>query len=368
MKAGVTFLVLMMSAFSGCRDSSACLKRDVDCGLAALLFYWPDRFPRNVYVSSTGGSVFAFSIGTNGGMTSLGSVPVGAGLSVSASDPLDRYLFMPATTANVVAPLLVEARTGAISSGTSLSVSNVQQVAVTPNGSYLYATSSSGFFTAAMQINRSQNSLSLIENETLGGAALIGIAVHPAGSLLVATDAAATDRLVSYRINAGGDLTLASSLTITAGTDPNTATFMPFPGENFFVVPNKGNATLESYRLNTITGAITLISSIAVVGNPIIARFVPRTSTFYVTHVSNQVTRYTADLTSGTIAAAGSMTVGTQITSIHFDASGRYAALADNTGGLVHLMRVNADGTLSANSQMSVTGATEAVVWSPYSL
>jgi 6-phosphogluconolactonase (cycloisomerase 2 family) len=367
-KVCAAIAVMTGSMAGNCRIPSHCAPTDLSCSLAASFLFLPDRFPKNVFVSSTGGSVFAFSIGGNGTMTALGSVSVGAGLSVSTSDPLDRYLFMPASAANLVNPLVVDSRTGALSSGTSLSVTDAQQVAVTPDGSFLYATSSSGFFTAVTQINRTQNSLTLIENESLGGASLIGVGVHPAGQTLVVTDAAAADRLVSYRINAGGDITQLVALTVTAGSDPNTVTFMPSPGESYFVVPNKSNATLESYHLNTTTGVMTLISSISVPGNPIIARFVPRTSTFFVTHVTNQVTRYVADLNTGVIAAAGSFTVGTQITAIHFDSSGRYAALADNSGGLVHLMRVNGDGTLTAASQMPVTGATEAVVWSPYSL
>src|SRR5208282_848088 len=144
---------------------------------------------------------------------------------------------------------------------------------------------------------------------------------------------------------------LTSIGTIAAGAGPDSVAVDP--AGKFAYVTNFGSNDVSMYTIDATTGALASIGTgtIAAGTSPDSVAVDPAGKFAYVTNFnSNDVSMYTIDATTGTLASIGSIAAGTSPFSVAVDPAGKFAYVANWTGS-------NSDGSVSMYTIDATTGA-----------
>jgi 6-phosphogluconolactonase (cycloisomerase 2 family) len=272
-----------------------------------------------LYVATALGSVFVYTIGTNGALT-LGNngSPVASTLLPSwmTVDPSGNWLFMVSSKIATLFEYQIDPTTGVltlIGSGIPLNPGNPTQIYVTPNDQYVYVglglggmdgftfNSSTGALTNQSHlapkgvasdntIAADNNSAYLFVGEAGQGIRVLtigtngtlkevsgspftsqlgplSIVVDPTNAYVYVANSTA-NVITGYTLGTGGMLTPLSSSPFTAGTGP-IAMSLDSTGKYLFVASSGGSPDLEVFSFDATTGGkLDSVTSVATGTDP----------------------------------------------------------------------------------------------------
>ncbi len=228
-----------------------------------------------LYVASTPGSIAVFSINqTTGALTPLScsACSTGAGSAPQniVLDPTGTYLYVALPGTNSIGVGTIS-QSGA-NAGTLTSLVNAyigpssgssaftpQDLALTPNGRYLYASNFLGPPPSLGSTNISTFTVSgatvTFNGNVTAGTASNGLAIDPSGSFLYAANQG-SGNVSAFTIGGSGGLTAVAGSPFASGSgassQPTGASVDPTG--NFLYISNQADGTVSSYRI-TLSGA-----------------------------------------------------------------------------------------------------------------
>lgn len=218
-------------------------------------------------------NLLAYRISSDGSLTVTGSPVSVAGAYVLATAPNGLWGVVAGGTQ--AQPFRIDGVTGVITPGTAVTLpgANVTSVAVHPTGSFVYVadgTASPAGRVYAYTANATTGALSLVGSVTTGGLDYPhGLAVTPNGSYLYAANYASGlgtgDKVSGFSVNSGtGALTAlgGSPFTATGMADPRNLTITP-SGSSLYVVDESGNPTGVVRMTIGGAGALTAPTAVA---------------------------------------------------------------------------------------------------------
>jgi len=243
---------------------------------------------------------------------------------------------------------------------------NAGSVAVDPSGKFAYVTNAGDVYdygdgadgsVAIYAINATTGALTstgTINGNCPGLCLPSSVVVDPSGRLayLANGGGGVPFNVAIYTINSttGG---LTSIGTIAAGTNPLSVAVDP-AGKFAYVANWTGydtDGSVSMYTIDATTGSLTPIGTIATGISPTLIAIHPSGKFAYVTNSgSNDVSMYTIDATTGALIFTGSITAGTDPVSIAVDPAGKFAYVANWTGS-------NTDGSVSMYTIDATTGS-----------
>lgn len=236
-------------------------------GIASPYALAADPLRRAVYVpAGTGNTIYPFSITSSGTLSSLSTVTAGSFMQGIAVDPAGKFAFVPAATGNAVYGFAVNSTSGALSATAQVSIAQAgaTSVAVHPNGLFLYALSNASGTLFIYSVNPSSGALSGAGSVS-GLSDNTGIVLSPGGEYLYVSQAAPTNRVSMFGVNAStGALTSLSPAFVTV-SNPLAAGAIDPTGRFFYVT----NYSANTVTLFTISSGILTSSSVSNTGtNP----------------------------------------------------------------------------------------------------
>ncbi|HEX4002384.1 MAG TPA: beta-propeller fold lactonase family protein [Candidatus Acidoferrales bacterium] len=334
-----------------------------------------------VYVASSGctggsgGYVSMYTVNpTTGALTSIGPPVWTYGYGVYADpvtlDPLGKFAYVTnsgdywdyGTDANgSVATYTIDSSTGALTStgvlnGNCPGLCLPSSLVVDPSGKFAYALngSASPSSVAIYSINATTGALTSAGTITGEGSG-VSVAVHPSGKFAYVANAspsAGSPGSVSmYSIDATTGA-LTSIGNIAAGTIPAQsipASIAMDPTGGFAYVANFGSNDISMYTVNTTTGILSSIGSIATGTQPVSVAVDPTGKFAYAVNFdSNDVAMYTINATTGALTSTGTIAAGTAPTAIAIHPSGKFAYVTDSGTNEVSIFSIDAStGTLT---------------------
>ncbi|MBH0204625.1 MAG: beta-propeller fold lactonase family protein, partial [Nitrospira sp.] len=234
-------------------------------------------------------TVTAFSIDDAGALTLVpqtgattnpvsvqGDAP--AGMTIS---PNGQFLYVSSSTSNVVTVFQIGASglltlvsaTGANQNPISVGGTAPKSIRISPNGSFLYVANSGSNNITAFQIGT--NGLLTQVSPTAGNPNPISVGGTTPNGIIVASNANGGGNVTTFTIGNGGLLTLVPPSSgnlnpVPAGTNPVAMTLSP-DGQVLFVA--NGGGTVSSYTISTATGLLAPVNPL--LGNPFRAGTAP---------------------------------------------------------------------------------------------
>ncbi len=242
---------------------------------------------------------------------------------------------------------------------------NAGSVAVDPLGKFAYVTNSGDIYdygdgadgTVAMySINSTTGALTsagTINGNCPGLCIPSSVVVDPSGRLAYVTNGGGgfPYNVAMYTINSTTGA-LTSIGTIAAGTEPLSVAVDP-AGKFAYVANWTGydtDGSVSMYTIDATTGGLTPIGTIATGLSPTSIAIHPSGKFAYVTNSgSNDVSMYTIDATTEALIFTGSITAATDPVSIAVDPAGKFAYVANWT-------TYDADGSVSMYTIDATTG------------
>jgi len=227
--------------------------------------------PAGKYLYVAGGSqLYGFSIDAgSGALTAISGSPFALSASAVAVDPSDQYLAV--YNGSGVQSYTINSGTGALTAaGTRASGCGGSHMTFEPSGHFLYGTTGSGI--AACSFDSSSGALAAVTGSpfaTSSGASFMGVAAHPSGSFLYATDSTCVDsgpqnRLYGFVIDpSSGALTAigGSPFALPGGGGCNYDFDVAAEASGNFVYTVDANDGIAAYKVTAATGALTQASS-----------------------------------------------------------------------------------------------------------
>ncbi len=220
-------------------------------------------------------------------------------------------------------------------------------MAVDPTGKFVYVANGDGLIpnnVAAYNIvNATTGALVPKGAFTVGGYAS-SVAVDPTGKFLYVTiEASASgsaDSVSMFTINTTtGALTPIG--TIAAGSGPASMTVDPTG--KFAYVTNSASNDVSMYTVNPTTGALASVGTIAAGTDPVSVAVDPSGKFAYVTNFSsNDVAMYTINATTGALTSIGTVAAGLSPNSIAVHPSGKFAYVANSASNDVSIYSIDA--------------------------
>jgi YVTN family beta-propeller protein len=238
---------------------------------------------------------------------------------------------------------------------------NAGSVAVDPFGKFAYVTNSGDVYdygdgadgsVAMYAINATTGALTsagTINGNCPGLCLPSSVVVDPSGRLAYVANGGGgvPYNVAMYTINSTTGA-LTSIGTIAAGTDPISVAVDP-AGKFAYVANWTGydtDGSVSMYTIDATTGGLTPIGTIATGLSPTSIAIHPSAKFAYVTNSgSNDVSMYTIDATTEALIFAGSITAGTDPVSIAVDPAGKFAYVANwayDTDGSVSMYTIDA--------------------------
>jgi len=226
--------------------------------------------PAGKYLYVAGGSkLYGFSIDSgSGALTAITGSPFTLSASALTVDPSGQYLAV--YNGSGVQGYAINSSTGALTAaGVVVSGCGGGHMTFEPAGHFLYGTTGSGI--AACRFNSSSGALATVTGSpfaTGSGASFMGVAAHPSGSFLYATDSTCVDsgpqnRLYGFVIDPStGALTAigGSPFALPSGGGCNYDFDVAAEASGNFVYTVDANDGVAAYKANASTGALTLAS------------------------------------------------------------------------------------------------------------
>jgi 6-phosphogluconolactonase len=273
-----------------------------------------------LYAANAGeGDVSLFTISASGALTeSTSRTSVGADPTVLAMDPAGAYLYVANTGSNSVSVLAIDPSHGTLSpvaqvsgptaplgitpinmqvapSGAFLYITGAGQpgyvevfslssgvltplsptplffagtnpygLAISPSGSFLYTANNIDNSISEFTINTSPaGSLTQLANSPIGQqsgtSTPVALLIDKTGAFLYAANQGSPN-LTGYSIDSGGGISLLTTSPFVTGAQPGAIASDP-SGKYLFVGTQKSPFTIESFNLNTTSGALTSVHS-----------------------------------------------------------------------------------------------------------
>ena len=328
------------------------------------------------YVANkTVNAVSAFSINsTTGALTALGLRDAGTSPTSVVVDASGQFAYAANEGSGNVSAYTINTTTGVLSAGTLVTAGdNPSHVSVDPSGKFAYVTLAgvnanavqafsinaiSGALTATGQTSTRRGPLSLAMSQ--GTAA---VKYTPKFAYVVSVLGSVLGNPIAYRINpATGALALVAASASTGGILTSVATD---PTGRFayvtraLLIESPGQVTVESFNINSATGALTGT------GNPALMRSNPQSSVVdpsgrfvLVANSEGSLSAYTADAITGALTSASlsSYFDGSIPRSVSVDPSGRFAYMVSEGSNTLRAYSINANnGVLT---EIDLNGAT----------
>ncbi len=298
--------------------------------------------PEYAYVANQNdNTVSEFTVGANGGLTLIGTIPAGNEPNAVVVDPTGRYVYVANWSDGTISEYAV-ASDGTLSSiGTAAAGTEPSSVTVDTTGQYVYVANL-GSNTVSQYAIGPGGVLTPLGNAPAAGGP-ISIAVNPTGHYVYAVDE--TGNAVSeYAIGAGG--VLASLGTVATGNDPQSVALDP--SGRYAYVANWNDATVSAYTIGS-DGLLTAIGTVPSGSCPEAVAVDPAGPYVYAENwCSNSVSEYAIG-TGGVLNTIGTAATG----------SGPWFITIDPTGSDVYVVNFN-DGSVSEFS-IAVGGALSSI-------
>ena len=235
----------------------------------------------------------------------------------------------------------------------TLNLSNVRDTVVSRNKKYLFASTSTGMNSYA--VDSSNYSLSLIDFKNIG-VDLGKVCTSKNGNYLYSISAISTGLISIFSTNASnGNLTHLKN--VSAGSFPSEILCT----EKYVFVVNRTTNFLTQFTINSESGDLTQSRTIATDTAPSALAITPDFKYLYVTNsTSNTVSIYGLNYDSGVITASGTVSaIGTYPTAVTISSDNKYLYVSNNTSNTISSFAINeANGTLTNIATVSgVTGA-----------
>jgi 6-phosphogluconolactonase len=313
--------------------------------------------------------VTVFNPGPGGGSSSASSFTITPGAvdpQSIAVDPAGKFAYVASSGCDAqgyVSMYTINLTTGALASIGPPVPSNdefTDSVTVDPSGKFAYAASSGDVWDidfgsiVAYTINPTTGALT----PTTGGIIGTGLngtpeffnsmAFDPSGKFVYAADGGAfpagsfggSSSVSMYTINSTTGA-LTSIGTIAAGTGPDFVALDP--AGKFTYVTNFGSNDVSMYTINATTGALESIGTIAAGTEPVSVVVDPAGNFAYVANSgSNDVSMYTINATTGALTSIGTIAAGVEPFSMVVDPSGKFAYAVNFNSNDVSMYTINA--------------------------
>ena len=220
-------------------------------------------------------------------------------------------------------------------------------VVVDPTGKFVYAANGDGLIPNNVAtyniVNATTGALVPVGEITVGGYAS-SVAVDPTGKFVYVTTEATPpgsgDSVSMFTINTTTGA-LTSIGTIAAGAGPVSMTVDPTG--KFAYVTNSASNDVSMYAVNGTTGALASVGTIASGTDPVSIVVDPSGKFAYVTNFSsNDVSMYTIDGTTGALTPIGTIAAGMSPTSIAVHPSGKFAYVTNSESNDVSIYSIDA--------------------------
>lgn len=239
--------------------------------------------------------------------------------------PSGKYGYLASSSLSTIGEITQNLLSGGLATNSASSSittgSNALFFALDPSGRFGYSVNSGANTLSYLAASLTTGALTSTGSISTG-AVPQSIAIHP--SARFAYVANKYDNTISlYSLDSSGTPTALSTPTQTTGNSPVAIAIDPF-GTRLFVL-NYGDNTISQYIINTITGALTLNTTLSTDAGPIAMVIHPSgASLFVISTTAGTVTQFTNP--TGMLAANVPVSVATGNTPVSgaFDPSGRF--------------------------------------------
>ncbi|MFZ0805306.1 MAG: beta-propeller fold lactonase family protein [Candidatus Sulfotelmatobacter sp.] len=227
-----------------------------------------------LYVGDAGsGTVSVFSIASDGSLSEVLNSPFNTGITALnlALSPSGNVLYVTGTQGSLGQVEAFSINAGVLGAPLAnspyLTGSNPNGLVINSAGNFLY--------TANSAPDNSISQFTINSDGSLGPATIIGgggllspsaLFIDKSGKFLYVADDNSTGSVIAYSIGSDGGLTLLT--TFTFGTGPNPNEIAGDPSGNYLFVGNQSTPTIQSFNLNTSSGALTSVGTYPVTGTP----------------------------------------------------------------------------------------------------
>ena len=177
----------------------------------------------------------------------------------------------------------------------------------------------------------------------------VSVVVHPSGKFAYAANANNTaesaGNVSMYTINAttGALTSLGTIATGTIAAEPNPNSMVVDPTGTFAYVANFLSNDVSMYSIDTTTGVLTSVGLIDAGTNPLSVAVDPTGKFAYVTNFSsNDVSMYTINSATGALTPTGTIPAGSAPTSIAIHPSGKFAYVTNSGSNDVSIYSIDA--------------------------
>ena len=272
-----------------------------------------------LYVSSATAGVYGYSIGANGGLSSLGQLAGNALLSMDVS-PDGQWLAGLDGTSPLLDVFKIDAATGALTISPqtaytfSAGVWTPRMVRFAPSGALIFAALGSAG-EVAFTFNTSTGVAAQTEARSIGSTTSSdnALAVNSSSTALYVARSGTSSGVGVYTIGTNGSLTPVSGSPFAAGNTPYAVTIDPSGA--YVYAANRGDGTLSGYLIGTSTALTPLGSSPFPSGTLVTSLAIDKSSTYLLAGANGSfpdLTMYSFDATSAgkldTVASVTSTT------------------------------------------------------------
>jgi len=291
-------------------------------GVHALKLHPSNKF---IYAANSGSNdISLFTINT-GALTETGartSVLPGTGPNLLAMDSGGNYLYVGDAGSNTISVFSIDAGSGALSQvpgspfPIGLTALNLQ---VAPSGNVLYVTGTAGAlgFVEAFSVSAGVLTAPLPNSPYLTGTNPDGLVINAAGTFLYTANSAPDNSLSEFAINSDGSL--GTPTIIGGGTlSSPVALFIDKSGKYLYVANDSTSGSLIAYSIGTDGGLTLLSTSVFGTGaNPDTIAGDPSGNYLFVGNQSSPVVQsFSLNTSSGALTSVASYSVPGTVTSI----------------------------------------------------
>jgi 6-phosphogluconolactonase (cycloisomerase 2 family) len=281
------------------------------------------------------------------------------------------------STYTVVVSTQPRGQTCTVANSTGPVNANVNNVAVSCRGQFVYATNELTGTVATYAIDNSTGTLSVVGSPVTTGTGATGdfpaprgVAVDYGGKFAYVTNRYG-DTVVTYEINsATGALTAVSSISTTTGAGPLGV--VVDPAGKFVYVAEAGGKKIASYSINSATGALALVSNVFDSLEIYNLAMSPSGDFVYATQgYQGYVISYGINRTTGALTLSSFWTPLVSSNGVAVHPNGKYAYVAagdaDSSAGGVYILSLDATagGLTQQGSLMATNGQAQALVVDP---
>jgi 6-phosphogluconolactonase (cycloisomerase 2 family) len=342
-----------------------------------------DRFVYVANDSSTGVSAYTITAGT-GALTMIAGSPysAGAGALSVAVDPSGRFLYLPDLGSNSVFMFAINSSSGALTlsrtihgrgSASSIALANgTSPVTYTPK--FAYAANSDDNTVSGYSADPESGSLTPVAGSPFNTGAPAGIqpqpvslAVDPSGRFEYAVDFngnGSNGVVAGFKVNPlTGALTLVSGSPFVVGNQTRTVTIDP--SGRFVYVTNPFSDNISGFSINSTTGNLAALSA-SPYGtgpgtNPWSVAVDPAGQFLcLVKEATNQIESFSIDPMSGNLTGVTTLPTGSSPEAVVVDPTGRFVYVASQVNG-VSAYTISSSGSLTQMTGSPFTAGSNTV-------